>query len=66
VGLLVAGLVKGTSSVPDRRAEEEALIRERTRLEDELRALKRQRESAFHRWGPARPARTIVVAAFSF
>ena len=41
-------------------------MRERTRLEDELRALKRRRESSFHRWGPVRPARTVVVAAFSF
>lgn len=66
IGLLIAGVVTGLHSADAPRAEKAALISERTRLEDELRELKRRTAPETLRWSPDLPARTHTVASFSF
>ncbi|MBZ4415226.1 hypothetical protein [Myxococcus sp. RHSTA-1-4] len=67
VGLLVAGFINGTQASNDNRARREELIRERIRLEDELRDLKARRDARTtlqaRRWQP-RP--TIPLLALRF
>ncbi|WP_224245988.1 hypothetical protein [Hyalangium gracile] len=66
IGLLIAGVVTGINSADAPRAEKAALISERTRLENELRELKRRGAPETLRWNPEPPARTVTIAAISF
>ncbi len=67
VGLLVAGLVTGSRESNANRAQREELVRERIRMEDELRELKARRDARsslqVRRWQP-RP--TLPVLALRF
>lgn len=64
--VLVAGIVTGINATTASRAERQALIRERTRLEDELRELKRRGDAGVHRWSPERPEPALTLASISF
>jgi hypothetical protein len=67
VGLFVAGLINGSRESNANRARREELVRERIRLEDDLRDLKARRDARSalqaRRWQP-RP--TLPVVALSF
>ena len=67
VGLLVAGLVKGTRESNANRVRREELIRERIRMEDDLRDLKARRDARVtlqaRRWQP-RPTLPLVAVSF--
>lgn len=64
--LLIAGIVTGINASQGPRAERQQLIRERTRLEDELRALKRRQEAGLQHGEPNAPARSVTVASVAF
>ncbi|MDY7226937.1 hypothetical protein [Hyalangium rubrum] len=66
VVLLIAGIVTGINASSGARAERQELLRERTRLEDELRELKRRGDASVHRWNMERPAVALTVASLSF
>ncbi|NPC85543.1 hypothetical protein HPC49_46060, partial [Pyxidicoccus fallax] len=67
VGLLITGLITGSQESSVARARREELVRERIRLEDELRDLKARRDARStlqaRRWQP-RP--TIPLLALRF
>jgi hypothetical protein len=66
VVLLIAGIVTGINASQGPRAERQQLIRERTRLEDELRALKRRQEAVLPHGASNGPARFVTVASVAF
>jgi hypothetical protein len=67
VALLISGLITGTQASKVHRARREELIRERIRLEDELRDLKARRDARAtlqaRRWQP-RPTLPLLVLRF--
>lgn len=67
VGLLIASLVIGSNQSSDNRVRREELIRERIRMEDELRDLKARRAARAdlqaRRWQP-RPTLPVVALRF--
>jgi hypothetical protein len=67
VGLLIAGLVTGYQESNVNRARREELVRERIRLEDDLRDLKARRDARSslqaRRWQP-RPTLPLVALSF--
>lgn len=67
VGLLIAGVVTGSTQAGINRAHREGLVRERIRLEDELRDVKARRDARgamqTRTWAP-RPG--IPLVAFTF
>jgi hypothetical protein len=67
VALLIVGIVTGLEASERTKAERNELLRERGRLEDELRELKRSRpESSVQAWRDGRAESFIPVAALSF
>ena len=67
VGLLITGLVTGSQESNEKRARREELIRERIRLEDDLRDLKARRDARSslqaRRW-QSRPTLPLVALSF--
>ncbi|QSQ20197.1 hypothetical protein JY651_33700 [Pyxidicoccus parkwayensis] len=67
VGLVIAGLVSGSNEANGNRLKREELVRERIRMEDELRDLKARRDARgslqARRWQP-RPTLPLVALRF--